>query len=116
MQENLHWQLQKGLSYFVTRENGATIAFTLGNREEHEDGFRILAAHTDSPCLQINPKPDIKVGTYLQLGVEIYGGSLLGSWFDRDLSLAGRAVCEMIDGNLAVLLVNFSRPLLKSTK
>ncbi len=112
LQENLHWQLQKGLSYFVTRENSATIAFTLGNREEREDGFRILAAHTDSPCLQIKPKPDIKIGTYHQLGVEVYGGSLLGSWFDRDLSLAGRAVCEMVDGNLAVLLVNFSRPVL----
>ena len=112
LQENAQWQLEKGFSYFVTRENSSTIAFTLGSDEEREHGFRMLAAHTDSPCLQLKPKPDIKTGTYHQLGVEVYGGSLLGSWFDRDLSLAGRVVCEMADGLLAVLLVDFNRPLL----
>jgi aspartyl aminopeptidase len=112
LQENAQWQLEKGFSYFLTRENSATIAFTLGSDEKREDGFRMLAAHTDSPCLQIKPRPDVKTGTYHQLGVEVYGGCLLGSWFDRDLCLAGRVVCEMADGNLAVLLVDFNRPLL----
>jgi aspartyl aminopeptidase len=112
LQENAEWQLQKGFSYFITRENSATIAFTLGSEEEHKDGFRILAAHTDSPCLQIKPRPDVKTGTYHQLGVEVYGGPLLGTWFDRDLSLAGRVACQMTDGKLALLLVDFNRPLL----
>jgi len=112
LQENEQWQLEKGCSYFITRENSATIAFTLGRDEELNDGFRMLAAHTDSPCLQLKPRPDIKIGTYHQLGVEVYGGSLLGSWFDRDLSVAGRVVCEMVDGQLEVLLVDFKRPLL----
>ena len=112
LQENEQWQLEKGFSYFLTRENSATIAFTLGSEEERINGFRMLAAHTDSPCLQLKPKPDIKTGTYHQLGVEVYGGCLLGTWFDRELSLAGRVVCEMADGDLAVLLVDFERPLL----
>lgn len=112
LHENVKWQLEQGCSYFITRESSATIAFTLGREENCEHGFRILAAHTDSPCLQIKPRPDVKTGTYHQLGVEVYGGSLLGSWFDRDLSLAGRVVCQMADGNLAVLLVDFNRPLL----
>jgi aspartyl aminopeptidase len=110
--ENQPWLLEKGFSYYVTRENSAIIAFTLGSGELVEQGFRILAAHTDSPCLQIKPVPDIKTGSYLQLGVEVYGGSLLGTWFDRDLCLAGRVVCAMADGNLKVLLVDFNRPLL----
>jgi aspartyl aminopeptidase len=110
--ENQPWLLEKGFSYYVTRENSAIIAFTLGSGEVVEQGFRILAAHTDSPCLQIKPSPDIKTGSYQQLGVEVYGGSLLGTWFDRDLCLAGRVVCEMADGNLKVLLVDFNRPLL----
>jgi aspartyl aminopeptidase len=110
--ENEHWQLENGFSYFLTREKSAIIAFTLGGNEEVEHGFRMLAAHTDSPCLQLKPRPDLKTGTYHQLGVEVYGGSLLGTWFDRELSLAGRAVCELADGNLAVLLVDFNRPLL----
>jgi aspartyl aminopeptidase len=112
LQENAQWQLKKGFSYFLTRENSATIAFTLGSEEESTDGFRMLGAHTDSPCLQIKPRPDVRTGSYHQLGVEVYGGCLLGSWFDRDLSLAGRVVCEMTDGKLAALLVNFNRPLL----
>lgn len=112
LQENAPWHLEKGFSYFVTREKSATIAFTIGSKEEPEHGFRILAAHTDSPCLQIKPRPDIKTATYQQLGVEIYGGGLLATWFDRDLSLAGRIVGAMADGTLAVRLLDFNRPLL----
>lgn len=112
LKENSHWQLEQGRSYFVTREHGAIIAFTLGSQEVVQQGFRMVAAHTDSPCLQIKPRPDIKTGTYHQLGVEVYGGSLLHPWFDRNLSLAGRVCCRRGDGTLAVLLVNFQRPLL----
>lgn len=112
LQENKRWVLEKGHSYYITRENCATIAFTLGSKEVVEQGFRILAAHTDSPCLQIKPRPDVKTGTYHQLGVEVYGGPLLGSWFDRDLCLAGRVVCSLDDQKLTVLLVNFNRALL----
>ena len=108
LQENVPWQLEKGFSYFVTREQSAIIAFTLGS----DYGFRMLAAHTDSPCLQIKPRPEIKTATYQQLGVEIYGGGLLGTWFDRDLSLAGRVVGATPDGSLAVRLLDFKRPLL----
>jgi aspartyl aminopeptidase len=112
LRENEQWQLKKGFSYFVSREKSATVAFSLGSNEEPEHGFRMLAAHTDSPCLQIKPQPDIKTLSYQQLGVEVYGGGLLGTWFDRDLSLAGRVVCEMADGNLIALPVDFNRPLL----
>lgn len=112
LQENEHWQLAKGHAYYLTRDNGAIIAFILGSDETCEQGFRLLAAHTDSPCLQIKPRAEIKTGSYLQLGVEVYGGSLLAPWFDRDLSMAGRVCCRMSDGNLGVLLVNFRRPLL----
>ena len=112
LHENTPWHLKKGSSYFLSRENSATVAFTLGSDEERTQGFRMLGAHTDSPCLQVKPRADVKTGKYHQLGVEVYGGPLLGTWFDRDLSLAGRVVCEMKDGKLAVLLVNFNRPLL----
>lgn len=112
LQEHELWHLEQGHSYFLIRENSAAIAFTLGREEEPEQGFRILAAHTDSPCLQIKPRADIKKGTFHQLGVEVYGGSLLSPWFDRDLSLAGRVCCEMTDGSLEALLVDFHRPLL----
>lgn len=101
-----------GSAFYHIRDNGSIIACIFGKEEQPEDGFRILAAHTDSPCLQVKPLPDIEQDTYLKLGVEIYGGPLLQTWFDRDLSLAGRTCCLMQDGSLAVFLIDFKRPML----
>ena len=112
LNENEPWTLKKGNSYFVSRQQGALIAFTLGEDEEEAAGFRILTAHSDSPCLQLKPNPDISTKGYNQLGVEVYGGSLLAPWFDRDLTLAGRVCCTMDDGSLRVFLADFKRPLL----
>ncbi len=112
LQEKEHWQLEKAQSYFVSRENGAIIAFTKGKNEHPEHGYRMVAAHTDSPCLQVKPRAEVKNDSYLQLGVEVYGGCLLHPWFDRDLSLAGRVCCEMKDKSLKILLINFQKSLL----
>jgi aspartyl aminopeptidase len=110
--EGERWHLEQGQSYFVSRENGAIIAFSLDLNTPPENGFRMLAAHTDSPCLQIKPLPDINKNPFLQLGVEVYGGCLLNSWFDRDLSLAGRVCCESTDSGLDILLVDFKQAML----
>ncbi len=112
LQENERWYLKQGQSYFISRENGAVIAFSLGIDSALEEGFRMLAAHTDSPCLQIKPLADVKEESFLKLGVEVYGGCLLNTWFDRDLSLAGRVCCETADSNLEILLVDFERGML----
>jgi aspartyl aminopeptidase len=112
LQEQEQWQLAYGSSYFIIREDGALIAFSVGLNDYSKEGFRILGVHSDSPCLQIKPLPDINNQHYHQLGVEVYGGALLNPWFDRALSVAGRACCRMGDNSLQTLLVNFHRPLL----
>lgn len=112
LQENESWHLRQCQSYFISRENGAIIAFSLGINAVPEHGFRILAAHTDSPCLQVKPLADIKEDSLLKLGVEVYGGCLLNSWFDRGLSLAGRVCCETPGSKLDVLLIDFERAIL----
>lgn len=72
-------------------------------------GFRIVGAHTDSPNLRLKPNPEYKKEGYAQLGVEIYGGVLLNSWLDRDLSLAGRVFLR----NSTTRLIRFARPMLR---
>jgi aspartyl aminopeptidase len=112
LKENESWKLDKGHSYFITRQQSALIAFTIGDSEEDVDGFRIITTHSDSPGLQIKPAPESTSKGYNQLGVEVYGGPLLATWFDRDLTLAGRVCCTLTDGSLKVLLINFERPIL----
>ncbi len=110
--ENSRWQLQSGGSYCIVRDDAALIAFTLGKNEQPEEGFRIVGAHTDSPSLQIKPAMEQKGATDLRrLGIEVYGGALLSTWFDRDLSLAGRIFIRE-EGKIRRYLLDFARPLL----
>ncbi len=110
--ENRPWQLSPGEGYFLRRADSALLAWIIGDDEELTSGFRLLAAHTDSPCLKLKPRPESKTGNCRQLAVEVYGGPLLNPWFDRDLSLAGRVCGESNNGQLVVRLVDFARPLL----
>ncbi len=105
------WELAPDSSYFIIRDNGALCAFTLASKNNQAQGFRIMGAHTDSPSLQIKPLAGKASHSFFQLGVEVYGGPLLATWFDRDLSLAGRVVCATTDGVLTTLLIDFKRPM-----
>lgn len=90
----------------VLVEAGALIAWRLAPGATATTGFRIIGAHTDSPCLRIKPRPDLERNGWRQLGVEIYGGVLLNSWLDRDLGIAGRVLSQ--DGTST--LVEVRRP------
>lgn len=98
LRENEPWQFKAGGKYFVVRDGGSIIAFVLGQRPLVESGLRIVGAHTDSPGLRLKPQAAYATEGLAQLGVEVYGGPILATFTDRDLSLAGRVVVDSEEG------------------
>src|SRR5450755_3400919 len=100
--ESEAWQLEPGTRGFVVRAGGSIAAFEVGAKAPADAGFVPIGAHTDSPNLRLKPVPDLNSVGYRQLSIEVYGGVLLSTWLDRDLSLAGRVVfgdgqAELVD-------------------
>lgn len=98
LHETERWQLTAGGKYFVTRGGASIIAFVLGQQPLAECGFRIVGAHTDSPGLRLKPKAAYNGDGLARLGVEVYGGPILATFTDRDLSLAGRVFVQTAHG------------------
>ena len=73
----------------------------------------MIAAHTDSPCLKLKPKSASSKSGYLMVNVQTYGSGLWHTWFDRDLSVAGRVIVRGSDGSFMHKLVKIKRPLLR---
>lgn len=106
--ENKAFKLEKGKRYFVCRNNSALISFSIPKGES--SGYSIVAAHTDTPCFKIKANPEISSLGYTTLNVEGYGGMIMAPWFDRPLSVAGRAFVKK-DGEVKECLVNIDRDL-----
>ena len=100
--------------FFITKNNSAVFAFHLGRQSMADAGFRIIAAHRDSPTFRIKPNAEmVGEGGLLRLNTEAYGGAILNTWFDRPLSLAGRVILRSADAlNPQTRLLNIKRPLL----
>lgn len=105
LEETDAWDRVPAAGYVV--RDGSIIAWRLpAVAGEVRRGFRIVGAHTDSPCLRVKPRPDGGGFGWRQLGVEVYGGILNNSWLDRDLGIAGRVIAP--DGTAT--LVNVAEP------
>jgi aspartyl aminopeptidase len=112
LHETLSWQLSAGNSYFVSRAGASIIAFTLGQKLLSETGFRIVGAHTDSPGLRLKPQAAFGSNGLVRIGVEVYGGPILATFTDRDLSVAGRVVLRTSSGN-ETRLIQFNEALMR---
>ncbi|WP_373091739.1 M18 family aminopeptidase [Zhongshania sp.] len=110
LDERHEWQLKPGGRYFVVRNGSSLVAFSCGESNLLQRGWRMVGAHTDSPNLKVKPTPELHRHGYFQLGVEVYGGALLNPWFDRDLGLAGRVNYENSQGDIRSCLLNITRP------
>lgn len=110
LNESKPWNIEYGKNYFVTRNNSSLIAFKIPNNKF--SSLLITASHGDYPllCVKRNPQKDtLKI--YSKLGSEVYGASILDSWFDVPLGLSGR-VCIKKDNRILTKLLNIDKPLL----
>lgn len=91
------WNLEKGKKYVMNHHGTALFAFTVGEDFSPGGMLRMAAAHTDYPYLRIKPNADFLTEGYAQVNVEVYGGPVLNTWFDRPLGVAGRVVLRSGD-------------------
>ena len=107
--EQSEWSMMRGGKYFVTRNDSSLLAFVIPKGDEPLHGYRVVAAHTDSPAFKLKDTFARPGAGYEKLNVERYGGMICSSWMDRPLSIAGRVLVETPTG-IESKLVNIDRP------
>lgn len=105
--------LNPGGKYYLTRNGSSIVAFAIGKKWKSGNPIAMIGAHTDSCCLRIKPVSKKTGAGFMQVGVETYGGGIWHTWFDRDLSLAGRVMVKDGKGNYIPKLIKVERPILR---
>ena len=95
LMENEDWTLIPGGKYYISRGGTAVIGFRIPTGTPK--GFMLSASHCDHPGFKVKENFEL-AGTYNRMAVERYGGTLLFTWLDRPLSVAGRVTVETEDG------------------
>ncbi|GAB1609286.1 aspartyl aminopeptidase [Argonauta hians] len=112
LRETDHWKVENSKKYFVTRNESTVVAFAVGSDYKPGNGFSLVGAHVDSPCLKMKPVSRKEKHGYLLVGVQCYGGGIWPTWLDRDLTLAGRVMIDNGQG-LEHRLVDVKKPILR---
>jgi aspartyl aminopeptidase len=107
------WSVKPGDKLYFTRNLSSLVAFSIGEKYDPATAcMKIVVSHTDSPAIKFAPIAKLESNGCLQAAVQLYGGGLWHTWFDRDLSLAGKVIVKQ-DGKLTTKLFHYKDPLLK---
>ena len=108
-------EVKSGDRFFVTKNDSSIYAFRIGNKHIADAGFHMICAHCDSPTFRIKPHAEMLTeGGIVKLNIEVYGGPIMSTWFDRPLTLAGRVIVRGEDVmQPETLLLHIKRPLLQ---
>ncbi|KAI9503980.1 hypothetical protein GGI25_000862 [Coemansia spiralis] len=111
--QSWHGAIKPNGRYFFTRNGSSLVAFAVGGKFHPGNGVSIVGAHTDSPCFKLKPVSKKSGSGFLQVGVQVYGGGLWHTWFDRDLSVAGRVMVKDASGGYANRLIAIEEPIMR---
>lgn len=104
LDESDPWAVSPG-DKVIIRRDGSVCFVVLGTEPLPETGVRVIGAHTDSPTFKVRPNAMRTAGPMQLLNVETYGGPIAESWFDRDLTVAGRVM--LADGSSRLVCVSY---------
>ncbi|KAG5474181.1 hypothetical protein CUR178_04294 [Leishmania enriettii] len=104
-------EISAGGKYYLTRNGTSIVAFSVGGKYNPSHGVKIVGAHTDSPNFLLKPRTRSTSADYQRVAVQCYGGGLWHSWFDRDLTVAGRVVISR--DRLEQKLVKIDKPIMR---
>lgn len=111
LDEGDEWNVERGKLYYMTKRGTQIAAFKIGG-EPKETGFRIGAAHEDSPGFRIKSVPSKVDFGIERVSVELYGGLIVHGWLDRPLAFAGRVMVKDGNGGAKAVNINVKRPVL----
>ncbi len=97
----------KNRRQLFTRDNSIAL-LNITDKTLH-DGIKIVACHLDFPSLRIKPLPMLHKAGMLAISTELYGAPVIGSWFDRELSIAGQFFYSK--KGVQSKIVDFKRPI-----
>lgn len=94
------WNMEAGKTYYVERAGSCAAFVKIPENITDPPRFSIVAAHCDSPVLRLKPDPVVEASGCAVLNVEVYGGVVKPTWFDRPLSVAGTVMAAAEDGHI----------------
>ena len=74
-----------GGRYFIAPFPDVLFAFTMGRKRAYIQPVRMAFAHVDQPCFKVKNRPEFRSMESDMLNVEVYGGMMDHTWFDRPL-------------------------------